>query len=253
MEAIFNDVFLHEHVAMRGGTVLHKGHLAPASRYSEDIDLVLVTDREPRHIELAIHRVLRPILGEPRESFIADVQLAVRNLVAKSKILRTVYTYDPTSPDVALAHLKVEVNTNEPASLYPRVTVDIDVPDNAGGVRALPVPSYDLDEMLGTKLRALFQREHGRDLFDLWWAWQASSDGTARTTVNPQRVGEAFRFYLDREGSRRFTAADAQAELARRMRSQKFLNDMNGYLRAGHSYSPLQAHQDFLTVYLPHL
>ena len=40
--AIFADSVLSEHLAMRGGTVLHKAHLAPAARYSEDIDLVLV-------------------------------------------------------------------------------------------------------------------------------------------------------------------------------------------------------------------
>jgi predicted nucleotidyltransferase component of viral defense system len=40
--AIFADAVLSEHLAMRGGTVLHKAHLAPAARYSEDIDLVLV-------------------------------------------------------------------------------------------------------------------------------------------------------------------------------------------------------------------
>ena len=39
--ALFQDEALREHVAMRGGTVLHKAHLAPAARYSEDIDLVL--------------------------------------------------------------------------------------------------------------------------------------------------------------------------------------------------------------------
>jgi predicted nucleotidyltransferase component of viral defense system len=43
--AIFEDRFLAGQVAMRGGTVLHKGHLSPASRYSEDIDLVLVGSR----------------------------------------------------------------------------------------------------------------------------------------------------------------------------------------------------------------
>lgn len=49
MVAIFNDPFLSEQVAMRGGTVLHKVHLAPASRYSEDIDLVVVGDRPEEH------------------------------------------------------------------------------------------------------------------------------------------------------------------------------------------------------------
>lgn len=40
MRAIFDDPFLSAQVAMRGGTVLHKIHLAPAARYSEDIDIL---------------------------------------------------------------------------------------------------------------------------------------------------------------------------------------------------------------------
>jgi len=46
---IISDTFLREQVAMRGGTVLHKVHLAPAARYSEDIDLVAVGDRPGGH------------------------------------------------------------------------------------------------------------------------------------------------------------------------------------------------------------
>ena len=53
---------------MRGGTLLHKVHLAPASRYSEDIDLVVFGDRPEGHIEAAIRRVLRDQLGEPVDS-----------------------------------------------------------------------------------------------------------------------------------------------------------------------------------------
>jgi hypothetical protein len=99
--AIFEDKFLKGHVAMRGGTVLHKGHLAPASRYSEDIDLVLIGPRPAGHIKKALHRVLHPILGSPSESILTDIQLAVRNLVARSKIIRTTYTYDPLSAEAA--------------------------------------------------------------------------------------------------------------------------------------------------------
>jgi len=33
VKLIFSDKFLSGQVAMRGGTILHKGHLAPASRY----------------------------------------------------------------------------------------------------------------------------------------------------------------------------------------------------------------------------
>jgi hypothetical protein len=66
MRAIFDDPFLSGQVAMRGGTVLHKVHLAPASRYSEDIDLVVVGERPEAHIRKAIMRVLRPVLGKEK-------------------------------------------------------------------------------------------------------------------------------------------------------------------------------------------
>jgi Nucleotidyl transferase AbiEii toxin, Type IV TA system len=92
------------------------------------------------------------------------------------------------------------VNTNETQSLYPLVSVPVLVPDGADGVRELMVRSYDLDEMLGTKMRALLQRDHGRDLFDLWRAWEHSTS-SAEGAVDPARVGKAFRFYLEREGS----------------------------------------------------
>ena len=40
--SIYNDPFLSEHLAFRGGTALHKLYLRPQPRYSEDIDLVQV-------------------------------------------------------------------------------------------------------------------------------------------------------------------------------------------------------------------
>jgi predicted nucleotidyltransferase component of viral defense system len=249
--AIFEDKFLTGQVAMRGGTVLHKAHLAPASRYSEDIDLVLVGDRPPGHIKKALTRVLKPLLGNPVESVMTDIQLTVRNLVAKSKIIRSTSTYDPTSSDAALAHLKVEVNTNENKSFFPLVTVKVQVP-GPGAARHIAVASYDLDEMLGTKLRALLQREHGRDLFDIVWAWETSQQPHAVSKVNPGRVGEAFRFYMRQEGST-FSAANIEAELARRMKSRKFLSDMDGYLAHDRTYSPQSAYEQFCQVFLPHL
>jgi len=76
MRAIFDDPFLSSQVAMRGGTVLHKVHLAPASRYSEDIDLVVVGERPEGHIRKTLMRVLRPVLGKEKASAWATLRLA---------------------------------------------------------------------------------------------------------------------------------------------------------------------------------
>lgn len=68
MAALFGDAFLSGQVAMRGGTLLHKVHLSPASRYSEDIDLVAVGTRPEGHIRRTIRRVLADVLGAPKAS-----------------------------------------------------------------------------------------------------------------------------------------------------------------------------------------
>src|SRR5882672_6669512 len=68
MAALFADAFLSSQIAMRGGTLLHKVHLAPAARYSEDIVLVVVGTRPAEHIRRAIRRVLTVVLGAPKTS-----------------------------------------------------------------------------------------------------------------------------------------------------------------------------------------
>jgi Nucleotidyl transferase AbiEii toxin, Type IV TA system len=113
--AIFADALLREHLAMRGGTVLHKAHLAPAARYSEDIDLVLVKAMDTETLDQHLRRVLTPVLGKPTDSLIADAWLAIRNVLKPSRILRTAYKFVP----VGLRReevIKVEVNLNENAS-----------------------------------------------------------------------------------------------------------------------------------------
>ena len=34
---------------------------------------------------------------------------------------------------------------------------------------ATDIITYELDELMATKLRALYQRRKGRDLFDIWY------------------------------------------------------------------------------------
>lgn len=89
VEHIFSHPKLSRQLAKRGGTVLHKGHLSPAARYSEDIDLVLVEPRRShRGIREDLAAALRPLLRRPTESIVTTVSLFVRNLTAKSKVAR---------------------------------------------------------------------------------------------------------------------------------------------------------------------
>ena len=229
--AIFRDETLCKHLAMRGGTVLHKAHLAPASRYSEDIDLVLTKPMTSDALEKRLVHILTPALGKPSPSVLADAWLAVRNVVRPSRILRIVFEFTP----VGLARpekVKVEVNLNEEQALYPLVDVDLETMSEEGDLEVVKVRSYDINEMLGTKTRALMQRKQGRDLFDLWHAWTLSEAGTTPYVVDGQKAMQAFEWYMKNEGTQ-LRREEANRLLDERLRDRGFRGDMDTLLRPG--------------------
>src|SRR3981081_3639772 len=165
MRAIFEDAFLSDQVAMRGGTVLHKVHLTPAARYSEDIDLVVVGRRPEGHIRKALMLVLRPVLGKEKSSAWATLRLAVRNAAKPSRILRCTYKVrSVVAPERELT-VEVETNVSERLPKYALQRLPFEL-DFRGQRLQSTLVSYNINEMLGTKMRALFQRKKGRDLFD---------------------------------------------------------------------------------------
>lgn len=230
MEALFKDDFLSSQVSMRGGTLLHKVHLAPASRYSEDIDLVVHGDSPENHIRKAINRVLKDILGEPANSTWEDVKLAVRNVVRPSRILRLIYRVSSVSGGAPL-EIIIEVNVTERKSHLPIVKFPFQFQFRDEEISAM-VNGYDIHEMLGTKMRALFQRKRGRDLFDLYWALTMPN-----TQVEPGKIIESFLYYMEQEET---TASREEFTniLKSYLMDHGFLKDMEPLLRTGIQYDP---------------
>jgi predicted nucleotidyltransferase component of viral defense system len=237
MVAIFRDAFLARQVAMRGGTALHKLHLAPAARYSEDLDLVVVGTRPVAHIERALVRVLEPLLGRPFGRPGAAMRLAARNLTQPSKIRRLTYHYTPAARPPAVMKVKIEMNFNERRPCYALADFPY-APPLPGLDGAVTLRTYALDEMLGTKMRALLQRSQGRDLFDLERACQRHDEAVAGgrdPLVDPQRVVDAFATYLRREGTR-VTRAEYEASLRTKLATRAFRQDMTKVLPPGAAY-----------------
>lgn len=69
---IFSGPFLSSALAFRGGTALHKLYLAPPERYSEDIDLVQVSEGAIGPVMDALRSRLDPWLGRAKWSHAAD-------------------------------------------------------------------------------------------------------------------------------------------------------------------------------------
>jgi predicted nucleotidyltransferase component of viral defense system len=234
MVALFDDSFLQKQIAMRGGTLLHKIHLAPPSRYSEDIDLVVVGERPEGHIRKALHRVLDALLGTPQHAVWGDLRLAIRNTVKPSRVLRVTYAIPSLMEPGTNLEIVVEANVTERKPHRPLITNSFEFPFRDSAVRA-EINGYDIHEMLGTKLRALFQRRRGRDLFDLYWALTL-----AKPAVNPAQIIESFQHYLglERSVARR---AEFVGLLDAHLADRGFCSEMHSLLRAGITYDPQQA------------
>lgn len=196
MHAIFQDTFLSKQVAMRGGTVLHKVHLAPAARYSEDIDLVVVGDRPEEHIRKALMRVLRDVLGREQSSVWTALKLAVRNAARPSRILRCIFKVPSVAEPGRTLTIEVEVNVTERTPKFELQRLSFELLFREDLKQAMIV-SYNVNEMLGTKMRAMFQRKKGRDLFDLYWALTAQS----AVPVDANAIIAAFTHYMQDEGT----------------------------------------------------
>lgn len=236
MTAIFNDKFLAMQVAMRGGTVLHKVHLAPPARYSEDIDLVAIGDRPEAHIKKGLMRVLREILGKEKSSAWTWLKLTVRNAAKPSRILRCIFKVQSVSEPARELTIEVEVNVSErnPKFDLQSLPFAFRFRDES---RATTIISYNINEMLGTKLRAMFQRKKGRDLFDLYWALTAQT----LVPVDTGAVLVAFTHYM-REESTTVPRSEFLAHLSDCLADQKgFCQDMAALLKRSHAFDPAAA------------
>ncbi|MDD3480346.1 MAG: nucleotidyl transferase AbiEii/AbiGii toxin family protein [Proteiniphilum sp.] len=216
--ALFNDDFIRKRLAFRGGTALHKLFLAPAARYSEDIDLVQIK-AEPFGAIIDKIREQLSFLKKPR---------------IKQKEHNNTIIYSLQSEDEVPIKLKIEVNTREHFSVYGLQDIPVKM-DSEWHTGEAIVTTYGLDELLATKLRALYQRKKGRDLFDLWYALNNAE-------VNIDKVIEAFRHYMNEEGNG-VSQKEFIANMEMKIEDADFVGDMHGLLRSGIAYDINEAYE----------
>jgi predicted nucleotidyltransferase component of viral defense system len=190
-------------------------------RYSEDIDLVQIESGPIGPVINALRKVLDPFLGNP---------------ATRQKTNTFVATYRMTSeipPQVNL-RLKIEINTREHFTVLGLERWPFKVPSRwfSGSCK---LTTYKLNELIGTKLRALYQRRKGRDLFDLWYA-------VTQGNAEPHRIVEVFQKYMEAWGLR-VPRKMFKLNLATKMQDYEFLHDTDGLLRPGVLYNPQDAFQ----------
>lgn len=229
---IFQQPALTEHVALRGGTALNKLFIRPGCRYSEDIDLVQSQAGPAGPLIDMIRQALDPWLGKPSRAR-AEGGFSLN------------YRFDSEIAPVRPLRLKIEINTREHFTVMGLQTVTMKV-TNPWFSGTAPINTYHLDELMGTKLRALYQRRKGRDLFDLWLCLK-------RKLIDPPRVVECFLRYMAHE-KHPVSRAQFEQNLHDKQADAAFMGDIAPLLSVSMRYEPSEALQlvhDALVSRLP--
>jgi predicted nucleotidyltransferase component of viral defense system len=209
MIQLYSDKYLKEAFALRGGTAMQKFFFDPPTRYSEDIDLVQVR-QEPIGIAInAIRKLLDPWLGEPHRD-------------RKQSRVTLCYRFESELPPVQRMRLKIEVNTGEHFTVLKpiRHTLRCESEWFMGDAEVL---TYEIEELLGTKMRALYQRKKGRDLYDLALALKHFQNLDLGKIIN------CFQQYMD-YGKTPVTRAQFEANLAGKLKDAAFRGDIQPLL-----------------------
>ncbi len=205
---LFSSELISKTLAFRGGTALYKLYCTPSPRYSEDIDLVQVEQTSIGDVVSEIRNILNPWLGQPKWK------------QGQGRFTLTYCFQSEGNPSMPMK-LKVEINTREHFSVKGFIHKDFKI-DSTWFRGTAPILTYHLEELMGTKLRALFQRKKGRDLFDFWFVLKHKN-------LDVPSIVKIFHHYLAQQGIQ-ISRAQFEQNLIEKASSPSFVNDIHTLL-----------------------
>jgi predicted nucleotidyltransferase component of viral defense system len=209
---LFGDPFLREQLRFRGGTALNKLHFPKPLRYSEDIDLTRTKSGPIGQVLDRVRQILEPWMGR--------AQFDQSKIAPKLRFRMTAEDQSSSAP----IRVKVEIHTRERTAYDPPLLVPFAV-NNPWFTGLTDIATFSKEEMLATKLRALLQRDKGRDLVDLAHAKTVFGD------LNVPRVIACFGLYLDASGDA-ISRAQAEERMFAKLEDGDFLADVRPLLAA---------------------
>ena len=196
---ISNDEILKQELVLRGGTSFHKLFLPRPLRYSEDLDYV---------------RVSGGGIGEIMKCLTALGGRLGYNVSTKMGVYPKVFWKSTAESGVPLK-IKIEVNTFERSPSLPLITKHHEI-DTAWCKTSAEIQVFQVEELVATKIRALYQRSKGRDLFDFWLALDLLK-------LDPEKIIAAFEPYRPES----ISSAKLIRNLEVKLEDRSFLEDLN--------------------------
>jgi predicted nucleotidyltransferase component of viral defense system len=196
----------------------------PPSRYSEDVDLIQIIP-EPIGETLDRLKDLLSFLGKPSTQ-------------SKKSNNTLVFRYEAEEPQGVQMRLKIEINCREHFSIFGHEILPFEV-DNQWYSGKCEIVTYQIDELIASKVRALYQRRKGRDLYDLFRALQSGQ-------LNVEASIDCYKKYMDYQGNRIPTTMEYKQNLDEKMEDENFRSEIFRFLSQDIEYDIDVAHETIL-------
>ena len=216
---LFSEPYLSENLAFRGGTALNKLYIDPQPRFSEDIDMVQVHS-------MAIKETIRKI--RKQLSF-----LEIHEVRQKAHNNTIVFRYDSESNPGSFLKLKIEINCREHFSVLGFNMKEFKV-DSGWFTGECFLKTYLPEELIGTKLRALYQRSKGRDLYDLFKA-------VTTLRIDKDKVISSYIEYMNFSVKKPPTKKQYIQNVEKKISDSEFTGDIKALIRPGENYESSEA------------
>jgi predicted nucleotidyltransferase component of viral defense system len=228
---LYSSTLISETLAFRGGTALHKLFIKSPYRFSEDLDFVQIKAGDIGEVLTEIRKIVKSIIpGNPK--------------FKKSKNTTSlIYFYTAENPPNPKMKIKIEINTREHFAIEGVKKINLECRSD-WFTGSADVVTFSKEELLATKLRALYQRRKGRDLYDLWIAREVEHD--YKRTVN------ILKAYLKKENLR-ILKKDFIDNLNAKTEDPIFLNDIIPLIRESSDYDIKEAFEYVRGTYLGYM
>lgn len=179
-----------------------------------------MNDEPIGHILTAVRKALDPWLGVARWK-------------QGPRSVKLIYRFQSEDNPPVPLRLKIEINTTEFFTLYGYQNHDYGIESRWFTGRA-NIKTYQLEELMGTKLRALYQRLKGRDLFDLWL-------GITQLNMDCEKVIDVFGQY-NKASNIIISRAEFEKNLIPKMKVHEFIGDVKALLSDDINWEPEHAY-----------
>lgn len=132
--------------------------------------------------------------------------------------------------------LKIEINCREHFTILGLQQIPFEV-NNGWFSGNCMINTYQVEELLGTKLRALYQRRKGRDLFDLNLA-------LSNLEIDTDKLIQCYKEYINFSDGVNPTSKMFTANMEEKMQEDEFRNDIFTILRPDVEYDNDLAYQN---------